>query len=82
MTRLEVAEAVGEVFDFDKALIRPASEQEMADLSRFEGRRKPPEDTRLEVAYTEARLNRVNAGMYDGLEQFRRQLMEIGKLKH
>ena len=81
VTRLELAEAVGEVFDFDKALIQAASEQEMADLGRFEGRRKPPEDTRLEVAYTEARLGRVNAGVYDGLEQFRRQLTELGKLR-
>ena len=78
--RLELAQEVARVFEFDESLVRAATEEEMKDLSQFEGMRKPPRDTRLRVDKTEARMGRTSMGVRDGLQVFRSQLQEAGVL--
>jgi dTDP-4-dehydrorhamnose reductase len=75
-SRLDVAYAVADVFGFDGDLVRVARDDEM-DLSWLEGKMVAPFDSRLSVAQSEARLNRVNLGLRAGLHEFRRQLEEI-----
>ncbi len=77
-SRLELAQAVADVFGYDKELVRPASTPEM-DVSHLQGRLAAPRDSRLKVTSSEARLGRVNLGLREGLEEYRRQLGQISK---
>jgi dTDP-4-dehydrorhamnose reductase len=76
VSRLELARAVAGAFDFDAALVRAATDDEM-DLSRLEGKLFAPPDSRLRVDQSEARLGRVNVGLREGLREYRRQLADI-----
>lgn len=78
--RLEYTEAVAEAFGYDQNLIRLAEEGETGALTRPDEVRVPPRDTRLSVAKTEERLGRVNMGVRQGLQQYKRELQEMGKL--
>ena len=78
VSRLELARSVAAAFDLDRSLVRAATDDEM-DLSRLEGTLFAPPDSRLRVAQTEARLERVNVGLREGLREYRRQLEEIAK---
>lgn len=78
VSRLELAQAVAEVFGYDKELVRPASTAEI-DVTRLQGKLAAPRDSRLKVAGSEARLGRVNLGLREGLEEYRRQLGQTSK---
>jgi dTDP-4-dehydrorhamnose reductase len=78
VSRLKLAQAVAEVFNYDKGLVRPASPEEM-DIIRLRGKLTAPRDSRLKVADSEARLGRINLGLREGLEEYRRQLEQIAK---
>jgi dTDP-4-dehydrorhamnose reductase len=77
--RLQVAQAVADVFGLDKSKIRQATQEEM-DASTLAGKLRPPRDSRLSVTQSEARLGRINLGLSAGLEEYRRQLTEIEAL--
>jgi dTDP-4-dehydrorhamnose reductase len=78
VNRLELAQAVAEVFGYDGRLVRPASTEEM-DVLSLHGKLTAPRDSRLKVAHSEAQLGRVNLGLREGLEEYRRQLEQISK---
>jgi dTDP-4-dehydrorhamnose reductase len=78
VSRLELAQAVADAFGYDRGLVRAAAPEEM-DTGRLQGKLAAPRDCRLRVADSEARLNRTNMGLARGLEEFRRQLEEVGK---
>ena len=76
VSRLELAQLVAEVFDYDKSSIRPATPEEM-DFSLLEGVLPAPRDTRLQFARSEARLGRPYPSLCDGLRKFRRQVEQV-----
>ena len=76
VSRLELAQLVAEVFDYDKSSIRPATPEEM-DFSLLEGVLPAPRDTRLQFARSEARLGRPYPSLRDGLRKFRRQVEQV-----
>jgi dTDP-4-dehydrorhamnose reductase len=76
VSRLELAMAVAEVFNYDAHLIRAASAEEM-DLKTLEGKLPAARDSRLNVAHSESRLNRKNLGVYEGLREFKRQREQL-----
>ncbi len=78
VSRLELAQAVADMFGFDRTLVRAAQPEEM-DLSRLQGKLTAPYDSRLSVAESERRLGRTNLGLIAGLEEFRRQLEKLGR---
>lgn len=76
VSRLELAQAVADVFGFDRTLVRAARPEEM-DLGRLQGKLTAPYDSRLSVAVSERRLGRTNLGLMAGLQEFRRQLEKL-----
>ena len=76
VSRLELARAVAETFGYDSKLVRAATAEEM-DAGRLRGKLSAPRDSRLRVAESEARLNRTNMGLCEGLEEYRRQLQDL-----
>jgi len=77
VSRWELAHAVAEAFGCDPALVRAATPKEM-DSRLLRGRLTAPHDSRLRVADSEARLNRTHLGVRRGLEEYRRQIEQIG----
>jgi dTDP-4-dehydrorhamnose reductase len=76
VSRLELAHAVAEEFDFDPRLVRAANARQM-EARRRKGKMPAPRDSRLQVADSELRLNRTNAGLSEGLSEYRRQLESL-----
>jgi dTDP-4-dehydrorhamnose reductase len=76
VSRLDLAQAVAGAFGFDRELVRAATPEEM-DVGHLRGKLSAPRDSRLQVAGSEARLNRTNLGLGDGLEEYRRQLQDL-----
>lgn len=77
-SRLELAKMVAVIFGFDPRLVRAATAEEM-DASLLSGKLTAPRDSRLQVARSEARLNRTNLGLVHGLEEYRRQWEVVAK---
>ena len=78
VSRLQLAQAVADVFGFDRNLVRAATPEEM-DIRRLQGKLTAPYDSRLSVAESETRLGRTNLGLIAGLQEFRRQLEKLGR---
>jgi dTDP-4-dehydrorhamnose reductase len=76
VSRLELAQAVAVAFDFDRKLVRAATPEEM-DVGHLRGKLSAPRDSRLQVAGTEERLDRINMGSVEGLDEYRRQLQDL-----
>ncbi|MGQ9597947.1 MAG: SDR family oxidoreductase [Anaerolineae bacterium] len=79
VSRLELAQAVADVFGFDRSLVRAAQPEEM-DISHLQGKLTAPYDSRLSVTDSETRLGRINMGLIAGLQEFRRQLEKMGRM--
>ncbi|MEW5961155.1 MAG: NAD(P)-dependent oxidoreductase [Chloroflexota bacterium] len=73
VSRLELAQAVAEVFGFEPRLVRAALPHEMK-VSGLVGKLTAPHDSRLKVTATETRLGRHHLGVREGLAEYRRQL--------
>lgn len=78
VSRLELAQIVAEVFEYDRSLVRPASPEEM-DVRLLAGKLTPPRDSRLQFARSEAKLGRSYPSLREGLSEFRRQVEQIEK---
>ncbi len=75
--RLELARAVAEIFGFDQVLVRTATADEM-DPAKLAGKLAAPRDSRLHVTSSETRLSRNYLNLGEGLEEYRRQLEQLG----
>jgi len=76
VSRLELAQAVAEVFGYERGLVRAASDEEM-DVAELVGKLLAPRDSRLHVANSETRLGRNYLSLREGLAEYRRQLEQI-----
>ena len=76
VSRLELAQAVARTFDYDGSLVHPATAEEM-DAGLLRSKLSAPRDSRLQVARSEARLDRTNMGLAEGLRVYRRQLQDL-----
>lgn len=73
MTRVELARHVAKAFGMDDSKIRAATDLEMDSSSK---RYPLPPRTCLDVTHTEKVLGRINVGVEEGLEMWKRERSE------